>query len=273
MSPRSAWRPRPPGRQFDDTRRANPGWPLVIAEGDSWFAHPTEWNILYHLSDLGGYSIRRLASIGDTLRDMVRQAPGRRPQFLRQLERPVPWDLLLVSGGGNDLLGDRLPDMLRHRSEVSRGWRGLIRDEVVAAEIASIRRAYERIIDRTAERRPECQILAHGYDYPHPRDRGAGLFWGRITVTGPWMYPVMAGEKGIHDAETRHKLARELIDRLNRALRELARHRASFHHVDLRGTLTSVRQWEDEIHPRSAGFRKMARTFRREMDRVVVRKR
>lgn len=242
---------------------------MVLAEGDSWFAHPTEWNILYHLSDQGGYSIRRLASIGHTLRDMVREAPGRVPQFVRQLERPVPWELMLFSGGGNDLLGDRLPDMLRHRREVSRGWRGLIRDEVVDAELASIRRAYERVILRTTERRPECEILAHGYDHPHPRDRGAALFWGRLTVTGPWMHPVMAGEKGIRDGETRYKLARELIDRLNRTLRELSKSHARFHHVDLRGTLSSVRQWKDEIHPKSAGFRRMARTFRRAMDAVI----
>ncbi len=263
------WRPRSPGRQFDDTRRANPSWPLVVAEGDSWFAHPIQWNILYQLSNMGGYAIRRLASIGDELRDMVREAPDHEPQFILQLRRRIRWDLLLFSGGGNDLLGARLPDVLRHRSEVSRGWRELIRDEVVDAELAGIRRCYERIIFRTAQLRPQCQILAHGYDYAYPRNKGATLFWGRVTVTGPWMYPVMVNEKGITDADTRFKIVVELIDRFNRMLRELAKEHATFHHVDLRKTLTSVRQWDDEIHPKSGGFKKMARKFRYVMDRAI----
>ncbi len=271
MAPASPWRPRPAGRQFDDTRRAHPDWPLVVAEGDSWFSHPVEWNILFHLSDLGGYAIRRLASSGDELRDMVREAPDHVPQFIRQLRRPIRWDLLLVSGGGNDLLGARLPEMLRHRSEVARGWRGLLREDVVEAELASIRRAYERILYRTAQIRPGLPILAHGYDHPFVRPVGATLFWGRVTVVGPWMHPVMVGEKGITDADTRDRLARELVDRFNAMLRELDQRHPQFHHLDLRGMLPDVRQWADEIHPKSAGFRRMALRFRDAMDGALGR--
>jgi hypothetical protein len=262
------WRPRPPGRQFDDTRRANPGWPLVIGEGDSWFSHPLQWNILFQLSAMGGYAIRRLASNGDEFADMVRGAPDHKPQFVRPPERRLPWRLLLLSGGGNDLLGDPLPHLLRHRAEVARGWRGLVREAALDAEIEKLRRSYRRVIFRTAQLKPGCEILAHGYDYPYPRNKGAELFWGRITVSGPWMYPVMVTEKGITDAEQRFKVAALVIDRLNRMLRELDRAHPQFHHVDLRGTLTSVRQWDDEIHPKAPGFRKAARKFRVVMDRV-----
>ena len=263
------WRPRPPGRQFDDTRRANPHWPLVVAEGDSWFSHPTEWNILWHLSAMGGYSIRRLASTGDELLDMVREAPDHKPQYIRQLERRLDWKLLLFSGGGNDLLGKRLPYLLRHRDEVSQGWRGLIIDEEVDAILRTLRRAYQRIIYRTAQLEPDCHILAHGYDYPFPRDKGAEFFWGALTVSGPWMYPIMAGEKGITDADTRYKIAKELVDRFNRMLRTLASEHERFHYVNLRGMLPTVQQWEDEIHPKSAGMRRMALEFKAVMDRVV----
>ena len=241
----------------------------MIGEGDSWFSHPTEWNILYHLSERGGYAIRRIARTGVTLRDRVREAPDHTPPYVRQLRRRLPWALLLVSGGGNDLLGDPLPDMLRHRSEVPRGWRALLRDDIVDAELARIRRAYERIVFRTAQLQPGCQILAHGYDRPYPRDAGATLFWGRITVAGPWLHPVMADEKGIRDREVQHRLAGELVDRFNAMLRELARRHPTFHHVDLRGTLTSVRQWADEIHPHGAGFGRMATRFRAAMDAAL----
>lgn len=269
MSARGPWRPRPPGRQFDETRRRHPDWPLVLGEGDSWFAHPLEWNILYQLSAAGSYAIRRIASPGREMRAMVLEAPDRPPAFVRQLRRPLRWRLLLWSGGGNDLLGGPLTRMLRHRSEVRRGWRRLIREEVVAAELARIRHYFERVIFRTAQTRPRCRILAHGYDHPHPRDAGIGLFWGHIPLGGPWMHPVMAVEKGIRDPAVQRALAAELVDRFNALLAELDAAHADFHHVDLRGTLASVREWDDEIHPTSAGFAKMARAFRRRMDAVV----
>lgn len=269
MSPAVPWRPRPPGRQFEETRRAHPEWPLVLAEGDSWFSHPLEWNILYHLSAGGGYAIRRIASNGAEMRGMVLETPDHPPQFVRQLRRPLGWALLLWSGGGNDLLGAPLPRMLRHRAEVPRGWRGLLREDVVAHELGRLRTFYERVIFRTAQVRPRCHVLAHGYDHPFPRDAGAELFWGHLRLAGPWIQPVMVREKGILDPEVQRRLAAELVDRVNDLLAELAAAHPRFHHVDLRGTLRSPRQWADEIHPKSAGFRRMATRFRRAMDALV----
>lgn len=266
---REAWRPGPPGRQFDDDRRRHPLWPLVLGEGDSWFSHPIQWNILWHLSARGGYAIRRIARSGDEMRAMVLETPGHRPQFVKQLSRPFPWRILLWSGGGNDLLGAPLTRILRQRSEVARGWRGLIRDSVVAAELARIRHYYQRVLFRTAQVRPGCQVVAHGYDHPYPRNKGVGLFWGHLPVVGPWIHPVMVEEKGITDPDTQHRIASELVDRFNDLLAELAAAHPQLHHVDLRGTLTSVAQWDDEIHPRSAGFKKMAARFRAVMDGLV----
>lgn len=273
MGPGIAWRPRPPGRQFDDARRAHPDWPRVLGEGDSWFSHPLEWNILYHLSAGGGYAIRRIATTGAEMRDRVFGTPAHPPHFVRQLRRRgVGFELLLWSGGGNDLLGEPLTRMLRRRAEVPRGWRGLIRDGVVASELDRIRGYYERVIFLTARVRPGCEILAHGYDHPIPRDRGAELFWGHLHVAGPWMHPVLVREKGIRDPEVQRRIAAELVDRFNDVLAGLAAVHPHFHHVDLRGTLRGVRDWSDEIHPTSAGFRRMALRFRERMDALVGRR-
>ena len=183
-----------------------------------------------------------------------------------------PFSLFLLSGGGNDLLGDALPDLLRHRSEVARGWRGLIVQDALDRELGRLRQAFQRVIARTAEVRPNCQILVHGYDYPFPRDKGTTLFWGRLTVAGPWIQPVMEDLTGIFDPLVQRKLVAELIDRFNRdVLRTLANAHGQFHHVDLRDTLWDVRQWDDEIHPRSAGFRRMAKNFKAHMDRLAGR--
>jgi hypothetical protein len=165
--------------------------------------------------------------------------------------------------------GGTFPSFLRHRDEVPRGWRGLILDDDLKAVLRTLRRAYEAVIYRTAQLQPQCHILVHGYDYPFPRDKGAEFFWGSISVAGPWMYPVMAQQKGITDLDTRYKIAKELVDRFNVMLRTLASEHDRFHYVNLRGMLPSVRQWRDEIHPRSAGSRRMALEFRAVMDRIT----
>ena len=51
----------------------------MIGEGDSWFSHPTEWNILYHLSAGGGYAIAREAALGP-----IASKPNRVEATIRQ---------------------------------------------------------------------------------------------------------------------------------------------------------------------------------------------
>lgn len=271
MPIREPYRPRPPAREFEEIRRQNPHWPQVLAEGDSWFAHPTEWNILFHLLDRGGFAIRRLASVGDELAEMLNDVGGRTPQYLKKLQsRRFRWRALLFSGGGNDLLGKPLKPMLRDRREVSH-WRDCLIDQVLDAELAKLRSLFEELIEQTDQERPGLPILVHGYDYPFPRDKGATLFWGALTVTGPWMYPVMKDKRHIEDREEQRKLVSILIDRLNdEVLAGLDADHASFHHIDLRGTLPSVRQWSDEIHPKSSGFKRMARAYRRKLVELLA---
>lgn len=121
MSFNVPYRPRTPAKDFEETLSRYPHWPLILAEGDSWFAHPKQWNILYQLQDLAGYAIRRLASIGVSLADMIRESDNRTPQYVRQLDRMrFRWRYLLFSGGGNDLLGANLDYLLRDRRDVSR---------------------------------------------------------------------------------------------------------------------------------------------------------
>lgn len=262
-------RPRTPARDFEETRRRFPYWPAVLAEGDSWFSHPLRFNVLFQLGRIGGYAVRRIAASGDTLADMVRELPDRPPQYLRFLRRRrLDLRALLWSAGGNDLLGAPLPFMLRERRAARRP-EDLLVETVVAGELAKIRTAYERVLERTATLRAGLPVLAHGYDVPFPRDEGATLFWGRVTVGGPWLQPVMRA-RGIDDPAEQRALARILVDRLNdQVLAPLAREHARFHHVDLRGLLPRPSDWEDEIHPTDAGFRRVALRIKERLDAVV----
>ena len=60
-----------------------------------------------------------------------------------------------------------------------------------------------------------------------------------------------------------------LIERLNdEVLAPLATGNPHFHHVDLRGTLHSMNDWDDEIHPKSGGFKEMAMVLKAALDRL-----
>jgi hypothetical protein len=260
------YRPRTPAKDFLETHRRYPRWPQILAEGDSWFAHPRQWNALFHLQDLGGYAIRRLASIGDLLTDMVRESAEHTPQYARQLDRKrFRWRYLLFSGGANDLLGANLDFLLRDRRDVTR-WEDAIKEEVVLGEFEKLRSALRQILTRMQERRPGCKLLVHGYDYAFPRDKGATLFWGKLTVAGPWIRPRMVA-KHVTDKAEQRAIITALIDRYNdEVLSPLHAAETDFEHVDLRGMLPSVQHWEDEIHPKSAGFRRIAKKFKQRLD-------
>jgi len=260
------YRPRTPAKDFEETRRRHPQWPHVLAEGDSWFAHPTQWNILYQLQALGGYTIRRISSIGGLLTDMVRESDQHTPQYVRQLRRKhLRWRYLLFSGGGNDLLGANLDSLLRDRRDVSR-WEDVIKEEVMLGEFEKLRSALRLILLRMQELTPGCKLLVHGYDYAFPRDKGATFFWGNLTVTGPWVRPRMVA-RHVTDKGEQRAIVATLIDRYNdEVLQPLHAAENDFEHVDLRGMLPSLQQWDDEIHPKSAGFRRIAERFKQRLD-------
>ncbi len=259
------YRRRSPKADFERVRARRPMWPLVLAEGDSWFDHPLLRNILYQLHGRGGFAIRRIARIGDTLHNMVREVGGC-PEYVRRLaSRRTPYKLMLVSAGGNDILGEKLEDLLQETPPDADPRRAINRD-AWGMVLYRVREDYQRLIARTLETRADCQIIAHGYDYPFPRDEGATIFWK--TVTGPWLQPVM-NSKGIEHPPKQREIIKLLIDDLHdKVLRPLHDEVPAFHLVDLRNTLRSKKDWDDEIHPTSDGFRKLAAKIRKRMVKV-----
>src|SRR5690606_37774145 len=101
----------------------------------------------------------------------------------------VDWDLLLLSGGGLDLI-DRMPGIVRsdlptEQPTEPESWvdadvlRATIREVVDSfRELASLR-------DETVHR--DMPILVHTYDYATQRNISRS-FWG--VRLGPWLYPV-----------------------------------------------------------------------------------
>jgi hypothetical protein len=114
MKKRGARRPRPKGAA--KTKREEPApeggsfVPLqIFAEGDSWFDYPIPFfggGIIPRLENRFGVPILHLAKAGDEVRYMlgVEERTLLTEHLTNGCPAGGPWDVLLFSGGGNDIV-------------------------------------------------------------------------------------------------------------------------------------------------------------------------
>jgi metacaspase-1 len=249
-------------RRFSFERHRNdPSYngPVIIAEGDSWFCYPAEFPLTPR--DAPKDLIRWLQEEFAVL-DLA--VPGAlaaqyRDQFFgfdgngglhREILTHDP-DILLLSGGGNDLLGDleaHLPGGDRPLEQyLAGGFR-----HVMDAVIADLEWVARRAVETSAK---DLAVILNGYDEAVP---GKG---------GDWLQGPMT-RLGIPRAK-QSRLVDLMIKRFNDALKAMARRLerdfgappGRFAVADTVG-VTGVGRWYDEIHPNSDGFRDIATRFR-----------
>lgn len=259
-----------------------------LAQGDSWFsigAMPP-WatsNILQQIR-LGfdasaincAYPGRRLARMVDWKRDagFTRLLAGR---FAR------PWDGILLSGGGNDLIaaasvlplhedGAPVPPQARlllnpeEWGPAAGGAARYLSDAGWATFSAHLVPQFGEVIAlRDSDINKDVPLFCHSYSYLMPRDAPAS----RLFSMGPWLYRSVVAYK-IPETDWLG-VATLLIDRLAALLRQIVDgiNQNEDRHVYLiethrvldpaaaRSTGRS-NDWENEIHPTPDGYRKLA---------------
>lgn len=216
------------------------GWSglRVVAEGDSWFQYPFLIDdVIDHLFDR--WAIYCVSAAGDLLRDMARQEEV---TVAVLSEKP---DVLLLSGGGNDVLGGGALQkyLLPHDPALSpAGHVGPAFEGILNATIEIYSGLIETSLNAGAKR-----VVCHSYDYV-------------IATGGRWLGRPMAAQ-GITDPHFQRRILRVLIDRFHEALVEMAGSfggRASV--ADCRGRVPDS-AWFDELHPTSQGFAYPARVI------------
>ncbi|MFV0385224.1 trypsin-like peptidase domain-containing protein [Paracoccus sp. (in: a-proteobacteria)] len=234
-------------RQRNYLGKIEAGWTglRVVAEGDSWFEFPFLLrDVIDHLSD--DYAICSLGASGDMVQDMLDQ-----DEILPALRQYKP-HLLLISGGGNDLLGrGRLASEL-HRYKAGRAARDYP-NATFDTRLHGIIGNYRSMFQKVLAEFPDLKILCNGYDYARPKD-------------GRWLGQPMT-ELGIGDTTLQAQIVAELIDRFNAALIGLT---AEFSGSVLRvNCLNSIGDnWFDELHPDSVGFAAAANRFRATIESI-----
>ena len=233
-----------------------------LAIGDSWFDYPVNdygipWinqDILAKLQTIGNPSplVLSRAVHGNAMTETA--GLNNQKQYVTDIQASAQWlsgspDAILVSGGGDDVVGDQFVIYLDY-------FGGKLSNRVQGV-IDSVEASYQALFDFRNLHAPNTPIFGHCYDYAIPN--GAGVFF-----QGPWLKPSL--DFSGYDYTDGLAIVSDAIDRLYAMLNGLANvKKNNFYLVDTRGTLTrdtlQPLGWANEIHPYSAGFLALANKF------------
>ncbi|OGA04036.1 MAG: hypothetical protein A3I00_02750 [Betaproteobacteria bacterium RIFCSPLOWO2_02_FULL_64_12] len=238
-----------------------------LGEGDSWFSYnavPHSANVLEQIHLPAPCVVLTLAQPGDTIRHMgaIASNPMLR-RYLADRNFASNWNAILLSGGGNDLI-DAVEGIIVAGSGTNPdGW---INRTALADTLRTIENGYAEIVtarDAPGSASAGKPIVVHTYDYPTPNNTPA-TFLG-VPAIGPWFWKRFEA-LGVADQRLRTAITDYVLSRLAETLLGLATRFANFRVIDTRGTLIRAafgatgnsNDWLNEIHPNSAGYRKIA---------------
>ncbi len=263
-------------REFAQRRRLFSDRVTIVSEGDSWFAYPPKWiiagkpsNLISHISSMTRKKANffTMASNGDEAVDMV---SGKQKHQLVDILRwhskgknRKPVDLLLFSGGGNDVVGEN--DFERFLKPYKNSYvtgKQCVNMPRLNRKVKQIGLAYQELLDIRDHYCPETLIITHTYDYPYPSLTG-GVFLGGLINTKAWMKRFM-NANDISD-ELQADVIKVFMDAMAEEVLKVAAKREGFIVVDSRGALVGKKEWLNEIHPTSKGFKIIAELIFAEM--------
>lgn len=258
----------------------NQFYPVLLAEGDSWFtlgAIPSH-NLLEGLEFPTWGAVINLAYPGDTVREVERalkagEAHRRVDIWASEFGQWVadsaayPLTAILLSGGGNDLI-DAFPHLLKSDFDFSALEPAQAADGLDAAALAAfdkfVTESFRGIVDFVRNHggpNAHLPIFCHTYDYPTPNDAPATILGARVGSA--WLYPRLV-ERAVPQ--------RLWVPLADYALRHLAALLKGLDLPDLHvvNTLDTIARaqlgatgesgdWDNEIHPSRSGYKKLAR--------------
>ncbi|MCP3944103.1 MAG: SGNH/GDSL hydrolase family protein [Desulfobacteraceae bacterium] len=262
--------------EFIQMRLRFPDRITIVSEGDSWFAYPKKWliagkpsNLIDHISKWTHKKANFLtmASNGDEAVDII---SGKQKHDLVKILRwhhngknRKPVDLLLFSGGGNDVVGENDFERFINRYDESYvTGKQYINMPRLERKIKQIGLAYQELLDIRDHYSPKTLIMTHTYDYPYPSLTG-GVFLGGLIQTEAWMKRFMDAA-GIQE-EFQADVIQVFMDTMAKEILDIETRRKGFIVVDSRKTLVGATEWLNEIHPTSEGFKKIAEQIFKKM--------
>jgi hypothetical protein len=259
MKKRGARRPTPKGAPKGVEPAAAPAFaPLqVFAEGDSWFDYPVPFfggGIIPRLEIRLGVPILNLAKAGDEVRYML--GVEERELITKHLKAGCPaggsWDVLLFSGGGNDIVDNPMALWIRD-FDPARPAADHINKPRFDAALALVRAGYEDLIAVRDALSPDTHLVFQGYDFAIPDGRG-------VCHLGPWLKPTFDLRRFPSQAAA-FEVVKEMLQQFAATLTALAvAPKVTF--INGQGTLPQQKSsWHNELHPSRSGFDRFAELF------------
>jgi hypothetical protein len=229
----------------------------ILAEGDSWFDYPVPGfggSIIPRLEDRLGVPILNLAKAGDEVRYML--GVEERTLLAKHLSKGCPaggpWDVLVFSGGGNDIVGDPMALWIKD-------WNATVTpsDHIHQARfdtaLTLVRAGYEDLIAMRDKLSPNTHLVFHCYDFAIPDGRG-------ICHLGPWLKPTFDLKK-FSSVAAAADVVRAMLQQFSLLLESLAAS-PNVTFINGQGTLVPTSSsWHNELHPSKQGFEKFAGIF------------
>lgn len=250
----------------------------ILAEGDSWFDYPigtvddARSDLLQFLPGLFPAAPRllSLAHWGDAATQMLGVA--QRQRMIQVLRDPAHgrFDVILFSGGGNDVTGDSLSLWLNNAHEVGHDLNQAINRSAFGAMLGVVEAAYLDLMALRNAHAPGVPIVVNAYDFAQPTNRG-------VCGVGPWLYPSLHARGWMHDDTSPGELAkgasiiRDLLDAFHAVLiRMTQRPGARLFIAETRGALDPATGWVNELHPTANGARILAHRFKRAIEAALA---
>jgi hypothetical protein len=247
-----------------------PGSPLnLLADGDSWFDYPLDANgrwgsgydIIAQLNSLPSKPfILNRAHYGDATTTELGYT--RVKKMTDAIRNPAngPFDAILFSGGGDDVVGDQFCIWLNDAASVQNDPTKALNDARFNAVLGLIKASYSDLVGfRNDELGAEIPIYVHGYDFAIPSGKGVYCF-------GPWLKPSL-DYCGWTDLNQATQIVRNALTRFGELIQQLAKDATdNIIYVPTQGTLAAT-DWANELHPTPDGFRKIAAKFQTALDR------
>jgi hypothetical protein len=236
----------------------------ILAEGDSWFEYPLPVThgdgVIYQLQQMLGYQIANMAHHGLEVEQMM--GLSIRQEIITRLSDPrIRFDALLFSGGGNDIVGDQFCIWLKDSPPVPPPAQMLDMNSVNSA-LAILEAEYRELVDIRNQYSPQTVIFVHAYDFPPITGKG-------VCGAGPWLKPSLDyayRHLGVANPSPNDEfvVVKTLMQMFRATLDRVAADPTvdKFIVVPTQGTLTpDASDWQNEIHPSSTGFAKLAKKF------------
>ena len=244
----------------------------VLIEGDSWLEYPL------FIKDIGDWIVKimkdsavwTMAGAGDTI-DIISHT---KEEFLNKAKEMNP-HLIILSGGGNDLLGDNFIDLIdvkRDLLNINRFYTNSPHSRLnfkFWIDTKKIRKIADKVVQlaKLSEKRgTSTYVLINGYDYPWPGKNTNG-YWNPFTklfkyisgaAKGRWLHQKL-NAVGLNNIELQKDLVAACLDEFRKRVKNKIRHRPN---IDLfYPDPFPKKEFYDEIHLRSRAYKQVARSM------------